>query len=76
MTDSFRAVVQFLAAILMLMGYGIIAVPTGIVSVELARASEKSSTSIRACHSCGGEFHAPDARYCMHCGENLQVDNE
>jgi len=65
---------QALATVIMLMGYGIIAVPTGIVSVELARASNRTSVSIRACHSCGGEFHARDAKYCKHCGEKLQTN--
>lgn len=65
---------QALATLIMLMGYGIIAVPTGIVTVELARAAPRESLSIRACHSCGGEFHAPDAKYCKHCGEKLQTD--
>ncbi len=67
---------QAVATLIMLMGYGIIAVPTGIVTVELARVSEKASTSVRACHSCGGEFHARDAKYCKHCGEKLQTDGD
>lgn len=62
---------QALAMVIMLMGYGIIAVPTGIVSVELARATERRNVGIRACHSCGGEHLAPEARYCMHCGVPL-----
>lgn len=63
---------QALAMLIMLMGYGVIAVPTGIVSVELARATERQNMSVRACQSCGGEYHARDAKYCKHCGEKLQ----
>jgi len=66
---------QALATLIMLMGYGIIAVPTGIVSVEMARVSDRVNSTIRACRSCGGEFHARDAKYCKHCGEKLQGDD-
>jgi len=59
-----------LAAIIMIMGYGIIAVPTGIVTVELSRATAKSVTSI-ACESCGGEGHDFNAVHCKHCGAKL-----
>lgn len=63
---------QALATVIMLMGYGIIAVPTGIVSVELARATQrKEDSTIRACQVCGGEFHARDAKFCKHCGAEL-----
>ncbi len=60
---------QMVAAIVMLLGYGIIAVPTGIVTVELSRA--RTSVSTRACQSCGGADHDDDALYCKHCGEKL-----
>ncbi|MCF6283854.1 MAG: ion transporter [Candidatus Hydrogenedentes bacterium] len=62
---------QALAMVIMLMGYGIIAVPTGIMSVEIARATDQKNLNVRACQECGGEFHASEARYCMHCGEKL-----
>lgn len=64
---------QAIASAIMLLGYGIIAVPTGIVSVELARATERQARNrgLRACPACGGEFHALEAKYCMHCGEML-----
>ena len=62
---------QGLATIIMLMGYGIIAVPTGIVTAEITRASERVHLAVRSCQSCGGEFHARDAKYCKHCGEKL-----
>jgi len=65
---------QFLAAVLMIMGYGIIAVPTGIVSVELAHASLRPNT--RTCPSCMLEGHNVDAKYCRKCGSFLDVTEE
>jgi len=62
---------QAIASILMIMGYGIIAVPTGIVSVELANASRRFSVSSRACPGCGQAPHDDDARHCKHCGASL-----
>jgi voltage-gated potassium channel len=60
---------QFLAALLMILGYGIIAVPTGIVTVELANAGR--AVSRQACPSCGAEGHDIDARHCKYCGARL-----
>ncbi len=59
---------QFLASILMIIGYGIIAVPTGIVSVEMARATEEAK---RKCPACGFPIHSGGDRYCAHCGSKL-----
>jgi voltage-gated potassium channel len=61
---------QFLAAIVMILGYSIIAVPTGIVTVELSRAYTKQS-SCQACPSCSAEGHDRDAQYCKYCGAKL-----
>lgn len=61
---------QFVSAVLMLIGYSIIAVPTGIVSAELNR-SRKETVSTEACPSCSREGHDPDAKYCKFCGEHL-----
>lgn len=60
---------QFVAALLMILGYGIIAVPTGIVSVELAHATR--SVSRQACPACGAEGHDADAAHCKYCGAPL-----
>jgi voltage-gated potassium channel len=60
---------QFLAALLMILGYGIIAVPTGIVTVELAHAGR--AVSRQACPACGVEGHDIDATHCKHCGARL-----
>lgn len=61
---------QFLAAALMIMGYVVIAVPTGIVSAELLN-SERSMSNTQVCRSCAKEGHADDAEYCKYCGEVL-----
>lgn len=61
---------QALAAVVMIMGYAIIAVPTGIVTVELSNLSRKG-VSTEACPSCSAEGHDVDARYCKFCGERL-----
>ena len=61
---------QALAALIMICGYGIIAVPTGIVSAEMVRATGKMKQS-RDCSKCGDQFHAPDARFCKSCGHEL-----
>jgi voltage-gated potassium channel len=56
-----------LAAVAMLLGYSIIAVPTGIVSVELAQAGRQAAAGIR-CAACGNAQHDADAAYCKRCG--------
>ncbi|MFC1781915.1 ion transporter [Planctomycetota bacterium] len=61
---------QFLAAIVMILGYSIIAVPTGIVTVELAQVSNKQSSS-QVCSNCSAEGHTKDALYCKFCGNKL-----
>ncbi len=60
---------QFVSSIIMIMGYAIIAVPTGMVSVELARKEERIST--QACPSCSREGHDSNARHCKFCGARL-----
>lgn len=61
---------QALAAAVMVLGYSIIAVPTGIVSAELAQARRETFTT-QACPDCSREGHASDARYCKYCGAGL-----
>jgi voltage-gated potassium channel len=64
------AVGQLLAAIVMILGYSIIAVPTGIVTAELMRAPA-TRPSGQACPSCSAEGHDKDAQYCKFCGAKL-----
>jgi voltage-gated potassium channel len=61
---------QVLASIIMIMGYGIIAVPTGIVTVELAHVRERLRLHL-VCSECRSKDHSPDARYCKDCGAEL-----
>lgn len=63
---------QFFSALVMILGYAVIAVPTGIVSVELMHSERKySEISTQACHFCGQEGHDPDAVFCKYCGNPL-----
>lgn len=64
---------QFLAAALMIMGYVVIAVPTGIVSADLVSAA-KQQHNTQACRACSKEGHDDDAEYCKFCGELLNED--
>lgn len=61
---------QFIASIVMILGYAIIAVPTGIVTNELIK-SENKKISTLACKSCSQEGHDADAKHCKYCGEKL-----
>tara|TARA_R110002051_G_scaffold235393_3_gene296902 strand:- start:5577 stop:6428 length:852 start_codon:yes stop_codon:yes gene_type:complete len=72
---------QLIATIIMLVGYGIIAVPTGIVTVEFGKQTKNSSTKERegtyvhvntqACGTCSKEGHRDDATHCYNCGSEL-----
>jgi len=61
---------RLLATLVMLMGYGIIAVPTGIVTVEMTRAF-RGPISTQACPHCAAEGHEFDAKFCRRCGAAL-----
>ncbi|TNE68783.1 MAG: ion transporter [Bacteroidetes bacterium] len=56
---------QLLSAVVMIMGYAVLAVPTGIVTMELVKGQQ---TNTRACPSCSREGHDDDAVYCKFCG--------
>lgn len=60
---------QILASIVMITGYGIIAVPTGIVTFELNKAQKEITAE--ACPSCGRDGHDRDAEFCKFCGGKL-----
>jgi voltage-gated potassium channel len=62
---------QALASVVMILGYGIIAVPTGIVTVELSQARKAMPISTQACPVCGTGGHDADARFCKRCGGSL-----
>ncbi|MFI1773238.1 ion transporter [Thalassobellus citreus] len=64
---------QFIASIVMILGYGIIAVPTGIVTSEFTKlGSEKPETNTQSCRNCSSENHKDDATFCDHCGHKLK----
>lgn len=66
---------QALATLVMIMGYGIIAVPTGIITLELNEAHRRA-TNTRTCPSCSVEGHQREADFCWHCGEGLNNGKE
>jgi voltage-gated potassium channel len=61
---------QIIASLMMILGYAILAVPTGIVGAELARTS-RVNTNTQACPACGTEGHDDDAEFCKRCGSVL-----
>jgi voltage-gated potassium channel len=63
---------QLLASALMITGYAVIAVPTGIITVELAQATRQGMIST-ACSGCGRQGHDSDARHCKYCGALLET---
>ncbi len=73
---------QFLSAMIMLLGYAIIAVPTGIISTEIIKSDRrhdpdskmnKVHLNTQTCHFCAAEDHWDGARFCYDCGEELGV---
>lgn len=62
---------KFVASVIMLMGYGIIAVPTGIVTTEMALALRNKNGTFTTCSRCGKEGHDADAKCCKYCGSKL-----
>ena len=65
---------RFIASIIMIMGYGIIAVPTGIVTSEMTQQQQNPDTNTQACPNCMTETHLDDAVYCHYCGQKLNED--
>nr|QLG20553.1 potassium voltage-gated channel subfamily KQT [uncultured bacterium] len=65
---------RFISSMMMLLGWGTLAVPTGIVTAEIAAQRQASPTTItttRTCPECMTEGHLPEARYCLYCGAAL-----
>ena len=62
---------QMAASGLMILGYGVIAVPTGIFSMEIVMATRRAMISTRSCQNCSLEGHDHDADYCKYCGTEL-----
>ncbi|MFW5760643.1 MAG: ion transporter [Cyclobacteriaceae bacterium] len=66
---------QMIAAMIMIMGYAIIAVPTGIVTSELSKVVEKN-VSTQVCPECSREGHDVDADFCKFCGGELNPEKQ
>lgn len=62
---------QTLASFIMILGYGIIAVPTGIVSAEMVSQKNKEKITTQVCPNCLKEGHDVDAVHCKYCGSHL-----
>ena len=62
---------QFIASIVMILGYGIIAVPTGIVTSEITKQDNKIHTNTQSCPYCSHDKHLDNAEFCHNCGEKL-----
>ena len=60
---------QFMASIIMILGYAIIAVPTGIITSEIIKPTPVKNTQV--CHKCLYDKHDDDAAFCKKCGEKL-----
>ncbi len=67
-TDLGRAI----ASVMMLLGWGVLAVPTGIVTAEMTIGRGARPLRSQPCGACGNERHLPDARYCQACGTRLE----
>jgi len=62
---------KMLSAIVMILGYSILAVPTGIITAELTLSASKRTVSTQSCPDCSEEGHDADAKYCKFCGALL-----
>jgi len=62
---------RIIASVMMLLGWGTLAVPTGIVSAEFTAQRILREPTTRTCHECLSEGHLPNARFCRDCGAEL-----
>ena len=62
---------QFISSLVMIIGYSIIAVPTGIITSEVHQANKQDKYSTQVCINCMCEEHDTDAEFCKQCGEKL-----
>lgn len=66
---------QIVASMIMILGYALIAVPTGIVTAEITQA-KITNRNIQDCKNCGFDNHAEDAVFCKRCGTLLELADE
>lgn len=62
---------RLIASMMMLLGWGVLAVPTGIVTAEMTAQRQHPATTTRTCHECLTEGHPPEANFCWRCGATL-----
>ncbi|MEM6391341.1 MAG: ion transporter [Planctomycetota bacterium] len=69
---------KMISAVLILFGYSMIIVPTGILSAEISRVRNlrDAKLSTQHCRGCGREGHDADAKFCKYCGHGLERDGE
>ena len=65
---------QFIASIVMILGYGIIAVPTGIVTSEMTKTENLVTNNTQHCANCSASEHLDNAEFCHKCGEKLNYE--
>ena len=65
---------KFIASLLMILGYGIIAVPTGIISAEMAQRKKDIDVTTRVCAECMNDKHKDAAVFCHECGSHLDEE--
>lgn len=63
---------QFVSSVIMILGYGIIAVPTGLVTAQFMK-SAGSENNTQVCRNCSADHHRDDAVYCYNCGYKLNT---
>lgn len=63
---------KFIATFIMLLGYSIIAIPTGIVSVEISRSIGDKYQKWKTCRYCDEPHHEPEANFCKICGARIE----
>lgn len=65
---------QILASVVMILGYGIIAIPTGIVTAEFTKQGGPNvQVNTQSCKNCAATFHRDDANYCYRCGTAIDT---
>lgn len=63
---------QFIASLIMILGYGIIAIPTGIVTSEMTKKERDNiPNNTQSCPNCMESYHSDNAQYCHKCGQGL-----
>lgn len=62
---------RLISSLMMLLGWGVLAVPTGIVTAEMTAQRQSRPATTRSCHECLSEGHLPEARFCRDCGAKL-----